>query len=185
MDTKGKMKCLILFSGGVDSTVCVHYFLKQGFSVECIFIDYGQIARNKEFESVKNITSYYGIKLNYYKFGTQISNHGEIIGRNAFLILSAILSYPDFHGILSLGIHSGATYYDCSESFVKDINKILEGYTGGEIILDTPLLRWDKRMIYLYCKDNNIPIHLTYSCENGNECGTCQSCIDRKGIYAN
>lgn len=177
--------CLVLFSGGMDSTACIHYYLNQGFYVKGVFIDYGQIARKKEFHSANNIASYYRIELDYHEFCTsQTFSQGEIKGRNAFLVLATLLAYPEFHGIISLGIHSGVPYYDCSESFVKEIKKILDGYTGGEIILDVPFLKWDKRMIYIYCKDNNLPIHLTYSCENGGDepCGICRSCLDRRAL---
>lgn len=180
-----KTSCLVLFSGGMDSTACIQYYLNQGFHVEGIFIDYGQVARKQEFNSAHNIASYYGIELEFHEFSTsQMFFHGEIKGRNAFLVFAALLSHPEFHGIMSLGIHSGVTYYDCSEPFVKEINRILDGYTGGQIILDTPFLKWDKKMIYIYCKDNNVPIHLTYSCENGGDetCGTCRSCLDRRAL---
>jgi 7-cyano-7-deazaguanine synthase len=180
-----KTSCLVLFSGGMDSTACIQYYLNQGFHVEGIFIDYGQVARKKEFYSANNIASYYGIELEYHEFTTsQMFFQGEIKGRNAFLVFATLLSYPEFHGILSLGIHSGVTYYDCSEPFVKEMNRILDGYTGGQIILDTPFLKWDKKMIYIYCKDNNVPIHMTYSCENGGDepCGTCRSCLDRRAL---
>jgi len=177
--------CLVLLSGGMDSTACVHYYLNQGFFVKGVFIEYGQIARKNEFSSAKNIASYYGIELDHRVFSTsQVFSQGEIRGRNAFFVLAILLAYPEFHGIISLGIHSGVPYYDCSESFVKEINKILDGYTAGQIILDTPFLKWDKKMIYRYCRDNNVPIHLTYSCENGsdNPCGTCRSCLDRRAL---
>ena len=112
---------------------------------------------------------------------------GELIGRNAFLIFTAILYCKISSGIISLGIHSGTPYFDCSESFVKIINKLLEEYSNGKVILNAPFIKWDKKMIYDYCKENNVPIHLTYSCENGFNppCGTCLSCKDRKALNAN
>lgn len=177
--------CLVLFSGGMDSTACICYYLINGFHVKGVFIDYGQVARKKEFSSAKIIASHYGIELGHYVFSaSQMFSQGEIKGRNAFLVLATLLAYPKFHGIVSLGIHSSAPYYDCSESFVKEINKILDGYTGGQIKLDAPFLKWDKKMIYIYCKDNNVPIHLTYSCENGGDepCGICRSCLDRRAL---
>ncbi len=109
---------------------------------------------------------------------------GEIKGRNAFLVLGTLLAYPKFRGIFALGIHSGLPYYDCSEQFVKKINEILTGYTDGQVSLDTPFIHWDKKMIFEYCKDNDVPIHLTYSCENGSDepCGMCRSCLDRRAL---
>jgi len=176
---------IVLLSGGIDSTACIHYYLTQGFNTNAVFIDYGQITFEKELESAKKIAAHYKINLDIIilRNSTKFSQ-GEIKGRNAFLIFSVLLNYPNFQGILSLGIHSGTPYYDCSKNFINDITEILNGYTNGEIILDTPFLTWDKKMIHEYCKTNKIPIHLTYSCENNSNgpCGVCKSCLDRRAL---
>lgn len=98
----------------------------------------------------------------------------------------ALLVYPRFKGILSLGIHTGTPYYDCSERFIRDITPTVEGYTGGEVRIDAPFLAWDKPTIYAYCKEKGVPIHLTYSCESGTDppCGKCLSCKDREALNA-
>lgn len=185
MEEGKEATALVLLSGGIDSAACVHYYISQGLQVEGVFVDYGQEARDREFSSSSQIASHYGIKLN--RLNLEVPHtfaQGEITGRNAFLLLAAILAYPGHRGLISLGIHSGVPYYDCSDSFVKDIRKVLEGYADGGIILDAPFLKWDKRMIVDYCKSNDVPIHLTYSCENGGDipCGTCLSCRDRKAL---
>ena len=174
--------CLVLLSGGIDSTACIHYYLSQDYEVQGVFIDYGQKANEKEAISAEKIVLHYKIDLNKLTFKTtQNFNQGEIKGRNAFLVLAAILAYPDFKGIIALGIHSDTPYYDCSRSFVNDMNNILREYSSGQVLLDTPFLKWNKTMIYKYCKDNDVPVYLTYSCENGGEnpCGKCLSCRER------
>jgi len=45
---KKESPALILLSGGIDSTACVHYYLDQKFDVKAVFIDYGQKARKNE-----------------------------------------------------------------------------------------------------------------------------------------
>ena len=97
------------------------------------------------------------------------------------------MSNPNFNGIISLGIHSDVPYYDCSPIFVKDMNKIIEGYTDGRVRLDAPFIKWEKRMIYEYCKNEDIPVNFTYSCENGGKipCGKCLSCLDRGTLNVN
>lgn len=178
-------KVVVLLSGGIDSTACINYYLNQGFDVKAAFIDYGQISSKKEFQSAKNIAEYYKISLDRFIFkNSRIYSEGEIKGRNAFFILAVILKYSEFSGIISLGIHSDVHYYDCSKNFLKDIKRLLDGYTDGGVALDAPFLKWDKKMIYDYCKDNKIPIHLTYSCENGADkpCGVCNSCKDRRTL---
>jgi len=176
---------LILFSGGVDSTACINYYKDQNFSIETIFIDYGQKSSNYEKKSAVNIASYFGVPINCLVFkSNKTFSQGEIEGRNAFLVLAALLSYPDINGSIAMGIHSGTPYYDCSDSFVKDINQILNGYTNGKVILSAPFLKWDKKQVYNYCRDNKLPIHLTYSCESGTArpCGKCLSCLDRGAL---
>jgi 7-cyano-7-deazaguanine synthase len=177
-------KAIVLTSGGIDSTACIKYYQDLNFQVQGFFVDYGQKARLKEKECVEKISTFYKIK---HKILT-ITNHqnipsGEIIGRNGFLIMAALLASPDFKGLFSLGIHSGVPYYDCSKKFVKTMNVILAEYSDGQIKIDTPFIDWDKKMIVTYCRDNRVPIHLTYSCENGNEpCGKCPSCLDRSAL---
>lgn len=178
---------IVLLSGGIDSAACVHYHLALNFDVRGLFIDYGQLASSNERQAATQIAKHYGIKLDKVSFtSTNDFGPGEIRGRNAFFIMAALLVYPQLKGILCLGIHSGVPYYDCSAAFVRHINMILDEYTGGEVRIDTPLLTWDKAMIYAYCKEKDIPIYLTYSCEAGTDppCGKCRSCKDREVLDA-
>jgi len=178
-----KKNVLVLASGGIDSSACIHYYLSLGFNVRAHFINYGQRAFKQEYKCVQKIASYYGINLTSTtcKFPNNFIS-GEIIGRNGFLILTAIMANPDFRGLISVGIHSDTPYYDCTPMFVADMNRIVESYADGKIKLDAPFLEWDKGMIYEYCKKENIPINLTSSCENSGDgpCGKCLSCLDRR-----
>jgi|WetSurMetagenome_2_1015567.scaffolds.fasta_scaffold27596_4 7-cyano-7-deazaguanine synthase len=178
---------LVLLSGGLDSTACIQYYIKLGFQVHAVFIDYGQLARKNEFKSARSIASHFGIPFKCCKF--ECERHfldGEIKGRNAFLLLSALLEYPNINGLISMGIHFGTQYYDCTESFVREMNKILEGYFDGRVIFEAPFIKWSKKMIKDYFNKNNLPIYLTYSCEKGTDepCGKCLSCLDRGALNA-
>ncbi|NPE28137.1 tRNA methyl transferase-like protein [Methanococcoides sp. SA1] len=173
---------MVLASGGIDSTACIHYYLSLGFNVKSFFVNFGQKSFNKECESVQKVSSYYEIELSSIKcdFSNNFSN-GEITGRNGFLALTAIMANPNFKGLLSLGIHSGVPYYDCTPAFMDDMNRIIESYTNGQVKLDAPFQNWEKNMVYDYCKNEAVPVNLTYSCENGRiePCGKCLSCLDR------
>lgn len=177
-----KKNIMVLASGGIDSTACIHYYLSLGFKVKSFFVNYGQKSLDMEYRSVQEVVSHYGIELSSIncKFQNHFSN-GELIGRNGFLTLAAIMANPCFKGLISLGIHSGSPYYDCTPAFVSDINKVIESYTNGQVKLDVPFLSWEKSMIYEYCKNEGVPVNLTYSCENGGTkpCGKCLSCLDR------
>ena len=184
---KQNLTAVVLLSGGIDSAACVRYYLDLGFQLTGLFIDYGQRARNNEGASAVQVANYYDIPLDRVSLSTvKHFGPGEIRGRNAFLIIAALLYYPQFKGILSLGIHSGTPYYDCSQQFISDITTIIDAYAGGEVRIDAPFLAWDKSMIYAYCKEKGVPIHLTYSCESGTDppCGKCSSCKDREALNA-
>ena len=180
-----KKNCLVLLSGGIDSSACVYYYQKLGYTVGGIFIEYGQASVKYEKQSAHRIAENCQIPLFQYSFvNDNTFSEGEIPGRNAFLLTSAVLSNPKYRGILTLGIHSGTSYYDCSPLFLEDIRRIIISYTNGNIIVDAPFLEWTKVEIYHFCKENNVPISLTYSCENGTDppCGHCNSCLDRRLI---
>lgn len=180
---KERENVIILLSGGIDSAACVHYYLKEKFSPQALFINYGQAAMEKEYESAREIASYYNIKLDVVKVDTSNRfGQGEIKGRNAFFILVSLMRYSTFSGLISLGIHAGVPYYDTTVEFVSDMKTLLDKYTDGRIRIDAPFLNWQKPMIYEYCRENKVPIKLTYSCELGTDppCGQCRSCLDRE-----
>jgi 7-cyano-7-deazaguanine synthase len=183
---RSKDQVLILTSGGIDSTACINFYQDLGFDIECFFIDYGQKSRIKERESVKKITKFYGTPLDILEINfNQEFSLGEQRGRNGFLIMTTIFAKSDFNGLLSLGLHAGVQYYDCSKRFVNKMDSLITEYFNGQIKIDLPFLEWDKKMIFSYCKDNFVPIDLTYSCENGDEpCGNCLSCRDRSALNA-
>lgn len=176
---------IVLLSGGIDSSACVQYYLKNGFSTSAVFIDYEQLPVKMEESSAKKICSYYNIHLSTIRVnGPEYCKKVEIKGRNAIFVLLALMFYPKHVGIISLGIHSGTPYYDCTENFSNDIKNILNGYSNGKIRFDAPFLKWNKKMIYDYCKLQKIPVELTYSCEIGinGPCGKCPSCKDRSNF---
>jgi 7-cyano-7-deazaguanine synthase len=101
------------------------------------------------------------------------------------MLLSMSLScFPFTEGIISLGIHSGTKYADCSPSFIELNQKIINLCTNGNIIIDCPFLFMNKNDIYKHFLKSTIPIELTYSCELGKDtpCGKCLTCLDLKAL---
>jgi 7-cyano-7-deazaguanine synthase len=172
----------VLFSGGIDSTALIHFFYKQKYIVQPIYIDYGQKSKSNELRSVKKITQHFGIKYKVVKIqGLGKISKGEIIGRNAlFVCLALMIQKKVSTGLIALGIHDGALYPDSTMSFVNYMQNILDLYTDGKVKLACPFIGWFKEDILLYCKSKKIPMEITYSCELGlnQPCGKCQSCKD-------
>lgn len=177
---------LILASGGIDSTACIRFYKKLKFEIDVLFFDYGQAASQREFKALKLISKSYQIiprkirltKSNKFK-------DGLVIGRNAFLIFSALMLFERKSGLIAIGIHKGTSYYDCSNSFIEQLQVIVDQYTQGTIKIAAPFLRFNKKEIWDYCIMEKVPLQLTYSCELGENqpCNKCSTCKDLKKLY--
>lgn len=178
---------LVLLSGGIDSTACLNYYLGLKHQTSVLFIDYGQSSRQQERIAVRKISNHYDVPLTVIRVkGFREWKDGFIQGRNGFLLYTALLAFDFPSGIISLGIHSGTSYSDCSEYFVKRMQETFDIYAKGCIQIDAPFLKWTKREIWEYCRENNVPLKLTYSCELGlkQPCGKCLSCMDLEALNA-
>lgn len=177
----------VLLSGGIDSAALMAFYLRQDFDVQALFVDFGQAAAKQELNAARSLCKYYSIPLSVFtaRCGRSFPA-GEIPGRNAFLIFAAMLACERRPGIIAVGIHEGSPYYDCSEGFLKSVQTIVDGYTAGSIKIAAPFLKWNKVMIWEFCKESELPVDLTYSCERGGTrpCRTCLSCKDREALRA-
>jgi 7-cyano-7-deazaguanine synthase len=176
---------MVLLSGGTDSAACAYLLKAQGMAVEGIFFDYGQPAAPSEQIAAQAIAEHIDIPLSVVTArGPAKYGAGEVVGRNAFLILGSIVFKPTTVGILALGIHAGTPYYDCSAEFVRTMTVLVAEHTDGALILLAPFLDWNKKQIYDYFTAAKLPIELTYSCEAGTTgpCTECNSCRDRSAL---
>lgn len=180
-------RCLVLVSGGVDSAACIDFYVRQGFRVDALHVDYGQLAAAREFDAATAIASHYGIRLRFIRLvGSRPKPASELLGRNALLVFAALMEIEAPAAILALGIHSGTPYYDCSSSLIAAVQSIIDGQCNGRIRIAAPFLKWTKREIWDYCLAHQVPIDLTYSCERGLDppCGICLSCRDMEALRA-
>ena len=177
----------VLLSGGIDSSACLHFYLHQGSTPRPLFVDYGQPAARAEAESALAICTFYKVRLKTVKIkGPKIPKSGEIMGRNLALISCALLDTGTDSNLIALGIHTGTNYFDCGEDFIKVCGTLLDGYSDGRARLAVPFLALNKAEIWRYCKENAVPLNLTWSCETNNKkaCGMCLSCKDKETLLA-
>lgn len=174
---------LVLASGGIDSTACIHLLQQRGLEVSALFVDFGQAARIRERTALKRVCR----KL-YSRFqeitvvAPRRYGPGEVVGRNAFLIFTALMYARPPQGAIALGIHAGTPYFDCSAAFLTSVSRLVEDCTNSQNQVVAPFLTWSKADIVTYACDEGLPIDLTYSCERGRArpCGQCLSCRDRR-----
>lgn len=173
----------ILMSGGIDSAATVAACRGLYASKSGLFVDYGQPAGRSEWEAVLRIAQHFSLDTARLDVGLKMSSRqGEYFGRNALLLLAAASSSEVRPLSIALGIHSMCPYYDTTPLFVRDMQRLLDGYSGGEIGLTAPFLSHTKAEVIRYAKNVGIPLELTYSCEvqDAPPCGQCPSCRDRR-----
>ncbi|MGO9022291.1 MAG: 7-cyano-7-deazaguanine synthase [Syntrophobacteraceae bacterium] len=178
---------LILLSGGIDSSACLEFYIRQRFTVNALFVDYGQIANRREELAASAICAHYQIPLQKITTtGFRQWAGGQIHGRNAFLLYAALMNFPFYSGVIGIGVHCGTEYYDCSKEFIVSTQKSFDFYTDGRVVIGVPLLDWLKPEIWKYCMLSGVPVDLTYSCEMGKDqpCGNCLSCKDLERLHA-
>jgi len=179
-------KVLICCGGGIDSSALIHYYTERKYLVRAIHFDYGHSAYKEEKKSLDALSRYYEIEAVHKKISPSISNvlnkRGELLGRNALFLLSALNNLENNSGLISIGIHSGTVFYDCSPSFVEHMQLLFDGYSGGTVLLDAPFLAYNKSDVILWARKKGVPLEITYSCQKGNKspCGKCPSCTERK-----
>jgi 7-cyano-7-deazaguanine synthase len=157
------MDVLILFSGGIDSSTCLNYFLKRNDNVYLLYFDYGQPNEYIERAAAINVAKYYKQNLNTITINGCSASEGMIPGRNAFLLTLSLLKVPFESGGVAIGLHNHSLYSDCSESFVNTMQNIFDTYYDGRIKILTPFMQWDKGDIIAYAKSEKVPLELVYS----------------------
>jgi 7-cyano-7-deazaguanine synthase len=178
-------RIVVLLSGGIDSAATVAAYRKRRASLSAVFFDYGQPARRSEWEAAQAIAEHYHIDVSRFRLGFRLAAlDGEFFGRNALFALAAAGTDPVGPLVIAAGIHTSSPYYDTTPSFVADIQRLLDGYSGGTVTFAAPFLETTKAAVVQYARRHRVPISLTYSCERRSApaCGKCRSCEDRASL---
>ena len=165
----------------------MHYYVTQGYSARGLFVDYGQLSAGLEREAVERICKSYKIPFDVISLsGMKKWKNGFVLGRNAFLLFTALMNFNEENGLVAIGVHDGTDYWDCKRDFMSKIKGLFDAYSNGQILIDAPFIDWSKREIWEYCIKENVPIKKTYSCELGQKqpCKKCLSCKDLETLYA-
>jgi 7-cyano-7-deazaguanine synthase len=185
-DAQPRPEVLVLLSGGIDSAACLDFYLDLGRAPCALFVDHGQPAATHEERAARAMASHYGVPIACLKLkGARPKSSGLISGRNAFLMIAALMERPPSVSVIATGIHAGTGYSDCSKDFVARMQALLDVYAEG-VQVAAPFLDWAKPDVIEYCFLRGVPIDLTYSCERGlvPPCGSCLSCMDREALDA-
>jgi 7-cyano-7-deazaguanine synthase len=200
-------KCIVVLSGGPDSTVVAYWTKKQGFDVNCLTFKYGQIAE-KETKQATLLAEKLGapikvIDMNSLKeifvgvtslcdrniaLTSQFTQPIVVPFRNA-IFLSVAVSYAA--GIDAARIFYGAhgsdakNYPDCRPDFYKALEETAWLGTEKHIQILAPFSGISKAELIKVGANLGVPFELTWSCylDGAKHCGKCESCVNRRNAF--
>ncbi len=201
-------KAVVLLSGGLDSTTTLGMALEEGCEVYAISFRYGQRHTKELDAATAVCkhygVSHTIIDLNLSSFRSALTRE-EIdvpLDREGKLEAEIPITYVPARNIVFLSIAAGlcesvdadriyigansvdfSGYPDCRPEFFESFQAMLAqgtkaGVEGNPIKVMIPIIDFSKADIVRKGKELNVPLHLTWSCYNGNDkaCGHCDSC---------
>jgi 7-cyano-7-deazaguanine synthase len=200
-------KCIVVLSGGPDSTVVAYWAKKQGYKVHALTFKYGQIAE-KEVKHATLIAEKLGIPIKTVDLGslkdiftgvtalcdknielTSTFTQPIIVPFRNAIFLSVAVAYAVSIGAAEVfygAQGSDETFYpDCRKEFYESFENAARLGTGAEIRIEAPFSNLQKSEVLKIGMELGIPFELTWSCYRGKEkhCGTCESCVNRKNAF--
>ena len=206
------MKALVLFSGGLDSTVLATQLQADGVETRLLSIDYGQ-RHAKELDKAEKIAHALGLPHRILR----LPDLGPLLGGSS--LTDDQVELPEGHyaeesmkatvvpnrnmillalaggHALSIGFdtiayaaHAGdhTIYPDCRPEFADAMEKALGLADWQKLNLHRPFVNFSKGELVRKGNELGAPLELTWSCYAGREehCGKCGTCVERKEAFA-
>jgi len=188
------MSIVTLVSGGIDSSLMALLAKKEGIIQHPLFIDYGQLGREKELSACRAIHAAHGLPepvvISLSGFGQIISSgltdrekdifaDAFLPGRNLlFLLAGAAYAYQLDASTVAIGLLNEETHLfpDQTGHFLIQAEAMLSLCMGRNIRIIAPLMKLYKSDVLRLAKRYGLTG--TYSCHSGLDepCGVCVSC---------
>lgn len=194
------MSIVTLVSGGLDSTVMALLTKEEGLTQFPLFIDYGQLGRDKELQACRANFKRHGLPepmiapLSGYGvlLSSGLTDPNKHILKDAFLpcrnlmFLTVGAAYAFQCGALAVGIglldEAFSLFPDQTRGFLSDTEALLSKGLGKPIRVISPLMTFSKADVLKIAKAKGVTG--TYSCHAGTEkpCGVCVACREYIGL---
>lgn len=192
-------KALVVFSGGLDSTVAAADLLHRGYEVTLLHFDYGCRATGPERQAVEAVAEALGCPLDIVTTtvftdiikGSRLTNtkaefadgeagaeyaHEWVPARNTIL-LSIALGIAESRGFdsiaLGANLEEAGAYPDNEPEFLRQFNKLIPFAVGDgkRIEILTPVGNLMKHEIVKLGLSIEAPMELSWSCYNAHQVG--------------
>lgn len=198
----------LLLSGGLDSCILLGDLLRQGQSVQPLYIQSDLVWQEAELRHLRQfLRKIDGRELaelvvlqlpladvyerHWAVTGRQTPDADSpdqavyLPGRNALLAIKAILWCQRHHvETLALAVLGSSPFADARPAFFKQFAAVMASATGSEVHIVAPFAQCDKRAVM--ARGRELPLHLTFSCIapiQGLHCGKCNKCAERQHAF--
>lgn len=205
------MKSILIYSGGMDSTVLLYELVSQGHEVKTLCIDYGQRHR-KEIDHARTIAEILGVPFKAIDLGSitpllhgssltdasidvaeghyeEESMKTTVVPNRNMLMLSLATAWAisEKFDSVAYAAHGGdhAIYPDCREAFTQAMEKAIALCDWHKITLHRPFVNKTKAEIVEIGTALKVPFAQTWSCYKGGDlhCGRCGTCVERREAF--
>ena len=205
------MKYILLYSGGMDSTVLLWRLLEEGHKVSALSIHYGQrhyreldtaaeLCRDRSVEH--RVADLSGIQ--QFLSGCALTSseidvpHGHytddsmkatvVPNRNMVMLsIAAAWAISSASDCIAYAAHTGdhVVYPDCRPEFVGAVAAAIALADWRKVRLEAPFLGFSKADICRLGGELGAPLSRTWSCYAGREqhCGRCGTCVERREAF--
>lgn len=180
-------KIILLFSGGIDSTVLLHSLLEKKHEVYPLHINYGQKTSSGELKAIHKILTQDLINNTLFLDVHELKEigSGSLTGsypsdltsgeewfrteffpnRNMILLsLAATYGMKINVDLLSIGVVGKNSYVDTTKKFLKSIEKTLEISLSKNFEIIAPFAGKNRNSVIYEAARLNVPLVETFSC---------------------
>lgn len=199
--------CVLVFSGGLDSTVLLHDLLARGKKVAALSFDYGSRHNHRELPMAAAGCRRLGVSHRIVSlafmpelFSSALLCTGPPIPDGPYaseglaqtvvpfrnpILMSIAVGYAESIGAseVLLASHSGdhALYPDCRQAFNIAFAEAVRLGTDGKVGVCFPYANLSKRQIADLGRSLGVDFGRTWTCYKGRalHCGQCSACLER------
>jgi len=202
--------CVVILSGGLDSTVMLYKLVGEGKMPITLTFDYGQ-KHCKEIEMAVRTSKLLGLRnmlLNIplgdiFKSSslleggedipeghyTDENQKSTVVPNRNMILLSFAAGMAEDRQMdeVYYGAHSNdrTTYPDCRPGFIRAVSRCTQEGTYNNVRIIAPFMDWTKADIVREGVRLKVPFENTWSCYKGTDmpCGKCGTCVERREAF--
>jgi 7-cyano-7-deazaguanine synthase len=202
---------VLVYSGGLDSTVLLHHLLAEGHGVRALSVHYGQ-RHARELDAARDLAAGLGVEHRVidlsslaalFPGGALTSSTSPIplgdydpagmrtttVPNRNMVLLAVALAWAAHLGLdgAAFAAHAGTptAYPDCRPSFAEAMDRAAREADWRPLRVLAPFVTWTKAEVVRRGAALGVPFGRTWSCYVGGptHCGRCGTCRDRRNAF--